>query len=143
MLAAAEHLGIQDSCVFSKERLYFAQINALHNISDCCINIAFAEGFGLATLEAMQTGTPIIAVQTGGLTRQVVDHRDQSENGIALPVEMRTLVGSQIVPYIYEDYVSNPTVANAIFDAVGVRVKSLPITPNDILSKLKVKNGDN
>jgi hypothetical protein len=27
---------------------------------------------------------------------------------------MQSLVGSQLVPYIYEDYVSNETVANAI-----------------------------
>lgn len=72
------------------------------------------EGFGLGTLEAMQCGRPIIALKTGGLTRQVVDHRDGSENGIALPVETRSLVGSQMVPYIYEDYVSNQTVASAI-----------------------------
>ena len=63
----------------------------------------------------MQTGTPIIAVKTGGLTRQVVDHRDGSENGIALPVEVQTLVGSQQVPYIYEDYVSAETVAKALY----------------------------
>ena len=62
----------------------------------------------------MQTGTPIIAQKTGGLTRQVVDHRDGSENGFALDVEMQTLVGSQGVPYIYEDYVSSQTVAKAI-----------------------------
>ena len=89
-------------------------MNILHNISDCVINIAYAEGFGLPTLEAMQTGTPIIALKTGGLTRQVVDHRDNSENGIALDVELQTLVGSQTVPYIYEDYVSAETTADAI-----------------------------
>lgn len=72
------------------------------------------EGFGLGTLEAMQCGTPIIALKTGGLTRQVVDHRDGSENGIALPVEVQTLVGSQLCPYIYEDYCSNQTIADAL-----------------------------
>jgi len=106
--------GVRDSVVFSNERIDFNQMNVLHNVSDACINISYAEGFGLATLESMQCGNPIIAVKTGGLTRQVVDHRDGSENGIALPVEFRTCVGSQAVPYIYEDYVSNQTVADGI-----------------------------
>ena len=62
----------------------------------------------------MQAGNPIIAQTTGGLTRQVVDHRDGSENGIALPPDARSLVGSQIVPYIYEDYCTNENTASAI-----------------------------
>ena len=110
----AELFKVKDSVIFSTDRIDFEQMNVLHNISDACINISYAEGFGLATLEAMQCGRPIIALKTGGLTRQVVDHRDGSENGIALPVEFRTCVGSQAVPYIYEDYVSNETVAAAI-----------------------------
>jgi glycosyltransferase involved in cell wall biosynthesis len=107
-------LGVKDSVVFSKDRLDFEQINILYNISDACINISYAEGFGLSTLEAMQVGKPIIATKTGGLIRQVVDHRDNTENGIALDIEIKTLVGSQQVPYIYEDLVSYSTVASAI-----------------------------
>ena len=107
-------LNVKDTIVFSKDRLDFEQINVLHNISDVNINISYAEGFGLATLESMQVGKPIIATKTGGLTRQVVDHRDGSENGVALDVEFKTLVGSQQVPYIYEDMVSHTTVADAI-----------------------------
>ncbi len=106
--------GVQDSVIFSTDRIDFEKMNVLHNISDACINISYAEGFGLPTLEAMQSGRPIIAAKTGGLTRQVIDHRDGSENGIALPIEFRSCVGSQAVPYIYEDYVTNDTVANAI-----------------------------
>lgn len=110
----AKLFNVQNSVVFSTDRIDFDKMNALHNISDACINISYAEGFGLATLEAMQCGRPIIALKTGGLTRQVVDHRDGSENGISLPVEFKSCVGSQFVPYIYEDYVSNETVSNAI-----------------------------
>ncbi len=116
LLLNVERLGIVDSVVFSNQRVEFEKMNILHHISDCCINIAYAEGFGLATLEAMQCGNPVIALKTGGLTRQVVDHRDGSENGIALDVEMQSLVGSQLVPYIYEDYVSTDTVAKALYD---------------------------
>lgn len=114
LLVVTEQLGIKDSVFFSNQRVEFEKMNIFHNISDACINISYAEGFGLATLEAMQVGNPIIAIKTGGLTRQVVDHRDESENGIALPVEMQALVGSQLVPYIYEDYVSNDTIAEAM-----------------------------
>jgi glycosyltransferase involved in cell wall biosynthesis len=62
----------------------------------------------------MQCGNPIIAQKTGGLTRQVVDHRDGSENGFALDPDVRTMVGSQMVPYIYEDYCTNEKTAEAL-----------------------------
>lgn len=114
LYAVAEMLGISDSVVFSPERIDFPKMNVLHNISDACINVSYAEGFGLSTLEAMQCGKPVIALKTGGLTRQVVDHRDGSENGVSLPVEFQTMVGSQQVPFIYEDYCSAETTAKAI-----------------------------
>ena len=112
----SEHLGIQDTVFFSRDRLEFDKINALYNISDVCINISYSEGFGLSTLEAMQTGTPIIAVKTGGLTRQIIDHRDNSLNGVALNVTTKTLAGSQQVPYIYEDYASIEDIASGLFE---------------------------
>jgi len=116
LLVNVEAQGVVNSVVFSNQRIEFERMNILHNIADCCLNIAYAEGFGLATLEAMKVGNPIIAIKTGGLTRQVVDHRDGTENGIALDVEMKSMVGSQMVPYIYEDYVSTDTVAKALYD---------------------------
>ena len=115
LIPVAENLGVIDTCFFSTQRIEFEKMNVLHNISDACINISYAEGFGLATLEAMQVGNPIIAVKTGGLTRQVVDHRDGSENGIALDVDLKSMVGSQAVPYIYEDYASPEKIADAIY----------------------------
>jgi len=114
LFSVVDMLGIKDNVFFSTERMEFEKVNVLYNISDVCINISFAEGFGLSTLESMQAGTPIIAIKTGGLTRQVVDHRDGSENGIALPVDVKSLVGSQFIPYIYEDYVDVEKVADAI-----------------------------
>ena len=114
LLAVADMLKISDNVIFSQERIEFEKMNVLYNISDFCLNISFAEGFGLGTLEAMSAGVPIVAVKTGGLTRQVVDHRDGSMNGVALDVDCRTLVGSQIVPYIYEDYVDCENVAQGI-----------------------------
>jgi len=115
LFKVVEMLGIEDHVFFSRDRLEFEKINVLYNISDFCINTSYAEGFGLATLESMMTGTPIIAPKTGGLTRQVVDHRDGSHNGVACEIELKTLVGSQNVPYIYEDYTSIQTFADAIY----------------------------
>lgn len=113
LFSVVDNFNLRNNVFFSTNRLEFHDINVLYNISDFCINVACAEGFGLSTLEAMQVGKPIIAQKTGGLTRQVVDHRDNSENGVALDPDVRTLVGSQMVPYIYEDHVSNKNVANA------------------------------
>jgi len=110
-----EMLDIQDNVVFSPDRLEFEKMNVLYNVSDFCLNISYAEGFGLSTLESMMTGTPIVAVKTGGLTRQVVDHRDGTSNGVAVDIDLQTLVGSQTVPYIFEDYSTNENIAEGIF----------------------------
>ena len=115
LLETATVLDVMDTVVFSNDRVEFEKMNVLHNMSDVCINISYAEGFGLATLEAMNCGNPIIASKTGGLTRQVVDHRDQTENGIALDIKCKSLVGSQSVPYIYEDYIDPIEAAEAIY----------------------------
>ena len=109
-----DHFGISNNVFFSTERIEFEQMNLLYNVVDFTLNIAYAEGFGLPTLEAMQAGTPAIAAKTGGLTRQVVDHRDGSETGIPLEIDNITLVGSQHVPYINEDYASVENTAKGI-----------------------------
>ena len=126
----AKMFGVVENVIFSTERVGFQEMNILHNVADCSINISYAEGFGLGTLESLQVGTPIIAIKTGGLTRQVVDHRDESQNGIALEVELSSLVGSQNVPYIYEDYVSTDTVSDAI-----LKMYTMPSAEKAKLSK--------
>ena len=79
---------------------------------DCTINISDAEGFGLATLESMSCGVPIIANMTGGLQEQVVLGSDAT--GIPLIPESKAVIGSQDVPYIYEDRLSEAQVVNAL-----------------------------
>lgn len=113
LFEVSNYLKVSENILFSRDRLDYEKMNVIHNISDFCVNFSYAEGFGLATLESMTVGNPIVALKTGGMTRQVIDHRDGSENGVALPVELKTLVGSQAVPYIYEDYVSIETVSEA------------------------------
>ena len=76
----------------------------MYNIADCTINISDAEGFGLATLESLSSGTPIIVNMTGGLQEQVTDGEEWF--GIGLEPASKSIIGSQEVPYIYEDRTS-------------------------------------
>ena len=144
----SEMLNIHDNVFFSRDRIEFDKMNILYNISDFCLNVSYAEGFGLSTLECMQAGRPIIAVKTGGLTRQVVDHRDGSENGIAIDIDCKSLVGSQTVPYIYEEYATSESISDALFrfyempeserERLGKKARDYVLSEfsyNDIVSK--------
>lgn len=113
LIATAEMLGISKNVLFSTQKVDFNDMNALYNCVDFSVNVSKAEGFGLATLSTMMTGKPIIALKTGGMTRQVVDHRDGTEHGVAIEPAARTMVGSQMVPYIYDDHVNYLDVADA------------------------------
>jgi glycosyltransferase involved in cell wall biosynthesis len=106
-------LGIRENIVFSKDRIGFNEMRSLYNMCDTIVNRSCNEGFGLPTLEMMMCGKPIIALKTGGLTRQVEDPDTGEQFGIGMDPEVRTMVGNHMVPYIYEDFVSHKTVTNA------------------------------
>jgi len=107
------HFGANEGQIMiSREKVGLEELSAMYNVADCTINISDAEGFGLATLESLSCGTPIIATMTGGLQEQVTD----GENwfGIGLEPDSKSLIGSQQVPYIFEDRLSEEQVVGAL-----------------------------
>jgi len=92
---------------------------------DCTINVSDAEGFGLATLESLSCGTPIIVNMTGGLQEQVTDGK--SWFGIGLQPDSKALIGSQEVPYIYEDRLSGKKVVSALRSMYAMPKEDLEI----------------
>jgi glycosyltransferase involved in cell wall biosynthesis len=130
LLACAELMGLQENVWFSTEKIGFDRMNILHNLCDTVVNVSKNEGFGLSTLASMQTGKPIIALKTGGETRQVVDWRDGSEHGVGLDPVKRCLVGSQMVPYIFEDYAGTEELADAF-----LKIHDLTDEEKEALSK--------
>ena len=113
LFQVVDMLGIKNNVVFSKERVGFNEMRTLYNVCDSIVNRSSNEGFGLPTLEAMMCGKPIVALKTGGLTRQVVNHETGEHNGIALDPDARCLVGNHGVPYIFEDFISHETLSRA------------------------------
>ncbi len=106
-------LGVSDGQIlFSREKLHPANLAAMYNMVDCAINISDAEGFGLGTLEALSCETPIIVNMTGGLQEQVTNGKDWF--GIGIKASSKAIMGSQTVPYIYEDRVSKDDVVSAL-----------------------------
>ena len=84
-----------------------------YNAADCTINISDAEGFGLSVLESLSCGTPVIANKTGGMQDQVISESGE-EFGVAIEPASKAIIGSQDVPYIYEDRVSGEDVIQAM-----------------------------
>ena len=98
--------------LISRGKVDPGQLSAMYNIADCTINISDAEGFGLATLESLSCGTPIIVNMTGGLQEQVTDGEEWF--GIGIEPASKAVIGSQQVPYIYEDRVSKKDFHDAL-----------------------------
>jgi glycosyltransferase involved in cell wall biosynthesis len=113
LLAVAAELKLQNHVWFSTDKLDYGHMNVLHNLVDTVVNISRNEGWGLSTHISMQVGKPIIALTTGGETFQVIDELDGSEHGVALKPCKRSLVGSQMVPFIFEDFPSTEETVQA------------------------------
>ena len=137
IVEVAKCFGIDGNLIISENRVSPDILNGFYNSCDCTINIANNEGFGLATLESLMAGTPIIVQMTGGLQFQIgnwwegfEDFSNQEkmttvakkryENRIGdwfgVPVfpSSRSCTGSQPIPYIYDDRVSHEDVVNAL-----------------------------
>ena len=95
-------LGAEDGRILiSKEKVSPEVLASMYNMVDCTLNISDAEGFGLATLESLSCQTPIIVNMTGGLQEQVTNGKDWF--GIGIEPASKAVIGSQQVPFIYED----------------------------------------
>jgi glycosyltransferase involved in cell wall biosynthesis len=121
--AIIHELGLtQGQVLFSQEKVSSHDLAAIYNAVDVTINISDAEGFGLATLESLYCGTPIVVSMTGGLQFQVTDGKKFFGAGLE-PVS-KAIIGSQEVPYIYEDRISKE-------DFVAALTKLYEMTPEE------------
>jgi len=115
LLAIAEHLQITDGQVqFSETKISPEHLASLYNLADCTINISDAEGFGLSTLESLSCATPIIVSMTGGLKEQITD--GDQWFGIGLEPASKAIIGSQHIPWIYEDRLNGEQVVGALLE---------------------------
>jgi len=114
------NLGIDDGRILiSKNKVSPEILSSMYNMSDCTVNISDAEGFGLATLESLSCQTPIIVNMTGGLQEQVTNGKDWF--GIGIQAASSAIIGSQQVPYIYEDRVSKEDFIQALRDIFNMK----------------------
>ena len=111
--AIIHELGLTNGQVlFSRNKVEPKDLAAVYNMADLTINIADAEGFGLGTLESLSCGTPILVNMTGGLQEQVTDGKNWFGRG--LQPASKAIIGSQQVPFIYEDRVSREDFLQAL-----------------------------
>ena len=111
--AIIHELNLTDGQVmFSRDKVTPEQLSTVYNMADLTINISDAEGFGLATLESLSCGTPILVNKTGGLQDQITD--GTQEFGIGLEPASKAIIGSQQVPFIYEDRVNRDDFLDAL-----------------------------
>ena len=113
LVAIMDNIGATDNRILiSDQKVPPDALARMYNIADCTINISDAEGFGLATLESLSSGVPIIVNMTGGLQEQVTDGEEWF--GIGLTPASKSIIGSQEVPYIHEDRLNKEDFLNAL-----------------------------
>ena len=98
--------------LISRNKVPPTHLSMMYNMADCTVNISDAEGFGLATLESLSCGTPIIVNMTGGLQEQVTDGEEWF--GVGIEPASKAIIGSQEVPYINEDRISKKDFKGAL-----------------------------
>ena len=111
--AIIREIGLSDGQVkFSRQKMPAPHLAALYSAVDLTVNISDAEGFGLGTLESLACGTPIVVNMTGGLQEQVTDGKKFF--GVGIEPASKAVIGSQEIPFIYEDRINEDDVVAAL-----------------------------
>jgi glycosyltransferase involved in cell wall biosynthesis len=111
--AIIKELDLTDGQVkFSTARANSQQMAMMYSAADATICISDAEGFGLSCMESLACETPVIVNMTGGLQEQITD----GTNFFGVPIypASKAVIGSQNVPYIYEDRISKEDFIEAL-----------------------------
>ena len=135
LIAVADRIAPGCDIKFSTDRINQEQLNHLYNISDCTINIAGNEGFGLTTAESVMSGTPIIVNVTGGLQDQCGFKKKST--GEYFTAEDYKQIGSLHDWREWEDKVTHGEWVKPVWPRVQTMVGSLP-TPYIIDDKVDV-----
>lgn len=104
---------VNGEVMFSRDKLDPHHMALMYNMADCTVSASDAEGFGLSTLESLACETPIIVPMTGGLQEQVTD--GERMFGFGLEPVSKAIIGSQDVPYIYEDRICKEDFIGALY----------------------------
>jgi glycosyltransferase involved in cell wall biosynthesis len=128
---------VYDNVYFSHDKIDHETLNKMYNIADSVILLSSAEGWGLSLTEALVTGTPIIANTTGGMQDQMrfegpkkewfepTSELPSNNRGTlkqhgewAFPVypTSRSIVGSPLTPYIWDDRCAPEDAADRIME---------------------------
>lgn len=113
LVALIKRWDLEETVVLSTQKYPPENLNVLYNLCDCTISVSDAEGFGLSMLESLAAGTPIIATETGGMQDQLYDS-DGEAYGLGLTPASKAVLGSQDIPYIFEDRLSEEEVVSKL-----------------------------
>jgi glycosyltransferase involved in cell wall biosynthesis len=132
LYALISELGLNNKEVMiSTDKISPQDLAVMYSAADVTMGISDAEGFGLSTFESLMCETPIIVTMTGGLQEQVTPITKISkditlernatkpgatvyEHGIGIEPRAKAVIGSQPVPYIYEDRISGRDLVEAL-----------------------------
>lgn len=123
--------------IFSTNKFSTQHLNYMYNASDVTLNIASNEGFGLSSAESIMAGIMVINNVTGGLQDQL-RFEDEDGNwieftedfpsnhtgvykkhgkwGVGVFPTNRSLQGSVLTPYIFDDRCSFQDVGKALLE---------------------------
>lgn len=103
LIEVCNMLGLKpDQVAFSNQRVPPEQMAIFYGIADVTVCLSNNEGFGLSSLESLMSGTPVISIRTGGLQDQNYDKETGKEFGVSLYPKVKSLTGSQQIPYIFD-----------------------------------------
>ncbi len=114
-------LGLEGQILLSTNKISPEELARFYKTIDYTINISDAEGFGLATLESLACGSPIIVNMTGGLQEQVTDGTNWF--GWGIQPSSKSIIGSLQVPYIYEDRINQQDFEDCMTKALKLTKK--------------------
>jgi glycosyltransferase involved in cell wall biosynthesis len=132
LVAVKRHLFDDVNIVFSVNKVDDETINLWYNISDAVISVSSNEGFGLSIQEATAANCRSIILNTGGLGMQ-----GKKFQSIIIEPDVKVLSGSQVVPYLYQDYASTDSIVKA-FKNLKMRNASRPDLHRKVFSAKKM-----
>lgn len=116
-----EDFDLEKNVTVSNQKIPPQVLCDLYNACDATVSLSDAEGFGMATLESLFCGTPVLAGKTGGIQDQFDDYI----HGLYIEPDSSMALGTLQVPYIFSDHYSYSNFEDRLLEALDYHKKGL------------------